>query len=474
MIHPYVKNQSKLIESMCSIKEFNGRFYHNVETTGFYMKEIDMFLTHECFQTKLLQEQFPDYIIDIKTPDMGKQIPTYELNDDIDLTDVQYDVMSKAINSRRNKIFLNLPTAMGKTVIAIQLMISVLSKKVFIMCFRNTILKQWIRMMKEHTNTDMSKVCLIDSGAQLDAILDNNFVQQDCHIFLATPTLLHRFGEKHGWNKINDIFTNLGIGVKIYDEAHRHLGNIIKIDAVTNVYKTIYLSADFKQADEHKNRLYKRVFKNADVFKLDRDVVDDLKYTNAIVIHYSTNPTEEDRKKIFGNNHGFSKFEFMRYEISQKILLNAAKHYISIIQESNKFNSRILVLVSLVEHVELLYEEFKSIYSDSYIIGRFHSKVPEDEKKVVLSSAQIIISTYQSFSTGLDLQGDKIGHILSLDQVNEVEDNQSAGRGRRDDRFDTYYYIFVDDSFPYCIRKLRKRLQYLYNQKIKQIFSLRY
>lgn len=473
-IHPYKRNQSRFLENITSTTITNGNMVYNLPLTGYYMKELSMFVTHDGFDTKFMQSQFPDYRIIVNRTKNGAKIPTYDF-DDITLNQLQYEIVSKTIKSRKNKIYLNLPTATGKTIIGIYLILTVFCEKAFIICYKTEILKQWIKSITTKTGIDPSKVVLLNSSAQLECIYENNFKNQDGYIFLATPSLFNSYGNRYGWDRLDTIFKNLKIGVKIYDEAHRNIPNIVKIDAFTNVNRNIYLSAELRQADDEKTKLYKALFKNGDIFGLSQEKINDLKYTNAIVIHYNTDPTPMDRSLIFeSNGHGFSKFEFMRYELKQGILLEAAKHFVDVIESNNEYNSRILILVSLIEHVDLLYKDFNSIYNDKYIVGRYHSKMDSEEKKMVLDSANIIISTYQSFSTGIDLEGDKIGHILSLDQVNEIEDNQSAGRGRRDERFTTFYYIFVDDSFSYCLRKLKRRLKYLYDQKIKQIFSMKY
>ena len=82
------------------------------------------------------------------------------------------------------------------------------------------------------------------------------------------------------------------------------------------------------------------------------------------------------------------------------------------------------------------------------------------------NTARIIVATYSSFSTGLDAKD--IKYVLSTNQCNKVMDNQSAGRARPlSDGSDAMYFMFVDNGFSYCKRKLKIRLAYLTETKAK-------
>lgn len=471
VIHPYENGQCKTLESYTSI--YNRVYHKRDAVTGFYIEKLKIFVTHYR-DPNFMQMLFPDYLIEFTEPIKSVKIPSYELKDNIILTPLQFQMVNKTVSSNKSRVFLNLPTASGKTILSIHLIISILSERALIICYSKNILNQWVKSLSKNTNINMSKVTLLDKSKQLDLIYENEFNKMDSYIYLCTPTLLSSYGKNYGWDRINAVMENLKIGIKIYDEAHRHISNIIKIDGLTNIKKTIYLSADFNQSGKDKKRLYYYMFNNCAVFTPSEETITELKYTNAVVIAFKSNPSSEEKQSIFNNSFGFSRFEYMRYQMKKGKLLETAKNIIEVIQKTNKFNSKILILVSLIDHVDTIFKDLETIYSGKYIIGRFHSKLTDEERKFTLESAQIIISTYSSLGTGIDIEGNKIQHILSLDQVNEIEDNQSAGRGRRDERFNTFYYIFVDKSINYCVKKLNSRLNYLKKWKIKKIHYIEY
>ena len=148
----------------------------------------------------------------------------------------------------RGEWFVHLQTAYGKTLLSVYLA-SVFNYKTMIMCFSVEILSQWIKTITKKTTFQSDKILLIDSSKILQGILDNTFDYKKYDIFLCTPKILTSFCNKKGYSELNKIFSKIGIGLKIFDEAHRNMANLIKINASTNVRYTLYLSADFGQAD---------------------------------------------------------------------------------------------------------------------------------------------------------------------------------------------------------------------------------
>ena len=95
--------------------------------------------------------------------------------------------------------------------------------------------------------------------------------------------------------------------------------------------------------------------------------------------------------------------------------------------------------------------------------------------KISKNNASIIVATYSSFGTGLDTEN--IKYVLSPNQCNKVMDNQAAGRARPlADGTNALYFIFIDNGFSYCKRKLRIRLNYLNETKSKTstVYRLHY
>ena len=91
----------------------------------------------------------------------------------------------------------------------------------------------------------------------------------------------------------------------------------------------------------------------------------------------------------------------------------------------------------------------------------------ENERESTREFANVIISTYKSFGTGMDIED--IKYVISLNQCNKITANQAAGRSRTlPDGSDSIYFIVTDTGFKYCRQKTKIVLEYLVEQKLKE------
>ena len=153
--------------------------------------------------------------------------------------------------------FINLQTGAGKTVLGAYLSAR-LHKKTMIICFMKDILSQWKDTYIDKTNINPEKILEINSGKWLEDIYLNNSGDPDHDIYLISPSLITSFLNNHPWYQFGEVINDLGIGLFIFDEGHRNMSAMVKINALTNVKYTLYLSADYAQGDYIKEKLYYR------------------------------------------------------------------------------------------------------------------------------------------------------------------------------------------------------------------------
>ena len=302
------------------------------------------------------------------------------------------------------------------------------------------------------------------TGTIIDKILAGDIDPNDYDIFMCTPTLLDRFGNRRSdYSRISDLFELCGIGFLIYDEAHRNVSNIVKLNSIMNIRYQVYLSADFGQGSYDKELMYKEIFRNVPVLTPSKKLQTSLKYTKLVVVNFNTYPDEIEKQEPF-NKYGFSAELYMKYQFKKGTIIDAIKYTIDTILKAND-NYRALILFTNIDHVEAMYDILVKEYPDVNI-GKFHGGVSPDNKLNVKNNSKIIVATYGSFSTGLDAKD--IKYVLSTNQCNKVMDNQSAGRARPlSDGSDAMYFMFVDNGFSYCKKKLKIRLSYLTETKAK-------
>lgn len=463
-ITPYKKRQSSAIEHGTALYD---KVYHRWEEyTGFCLpyNGENVFMTYNRDYSDL-SKMFPTYEIEKMEKVRSKKFssPIHLINVD-KFWEAQTEIIGKIESSLSNENiwFINLQTGQGKTLLGTYLS-TMLNLKTWIFCFSDDILAQWYKEYCKRTDIDTTKILRV-TGNIIDKILVGKIDPSDYDIFMCTPTLLDRFGSRRSdYKRINDLFELCGIGFMIYDEAHRNVSNIVKLNAIMDIRYQVYLSADFGQGSYDKEKMYIDIFKNVPVLTPSKQLQMSLKYTKLVVVNYNTHPSVIEEQEPF-NKYGYSAELYMKYQFKKGILIDAIKYTLDTIIAAND-GYRSLILFTNIEHVDALYTILQHDYSN-YKIGRFHGEVSSDDKDFAKNHADIIVATYSSFSTGLDAKD--IKYVLSTNQCNKIMDNQSAGRARPlSDGSDAMYFMFVDNGFSYCKKKLKTRLAYLTETKAK-------
>lgn len=476
LIVPYGKHQSKYLEKITST--YDEVRHRRNEITGYYIED-DPGIKSSCFITYLhgnqfIQSLFPDYEIVELPKKIGRKLSEdFALNADITPTDVQYGIIHEIINSsvNRHQWFVYLSQGYGKTLLSVYL-ISIFHTRALIMCYSTEILLQWMKTFNKKTTINMSRVLLIDSSALLTKIYKNTFPTHEYDIFMCTPKLLTGYGAKYGYTRIPNILEKMGVGVKIFDEAHRNIANIVKINAFTSIDKTIYLSGDFGQSNPVKEKLYYAMFHSVQVIKPPEDVINTLKYTVAIIMEYDSEPTPTEITSVY-TRRGFSFYNYMKYQFKKKIFFDTLYYILDIIHRTNTGGYKTLILVNLISQCDELYDLITTQYGDKHRIGKFHGKVSEEHKEFSREYADIIIATYQSFGTGIDVSS--IKYVVSTSVCTKIDDNQAAGRARPlSDGSDAFYFMMCDRGFLYSLKKLKERIRYLIETKIKDVKRMKY
>lgn len=475
IITPYTKGDCAQLEKMTSV--YDPVYYKYKELTGFILEYngTPSFITHQN-NPRYIQELFPSYQIEylneIKPIRMEHD---FGLNEDITPTDIQYNILNQILNTSKNikdskEWFVNLQTGYGKTMLSIYLS-SILKHKTLVTCFSSDILKQWISSIKKNTSFNMERLLLIDSSKILKSILDGKFNHSKYDMFFCTPRLLVSFAKRYGYENLYEVIRVIGIGFKVFDEAHRNMGNIVKINATTNVRHTLYLSADFGQSDREVEEKYYRIFYKVPIIRPDEEYQVTMKYTRAVIVEYDSKPLSSDIPSI-NDKYGFNTQYYMEYQMNNGMIFDVVKFILDSIFK-NYDGHKILILLNHIAHVDRMEEFISTHYSNNNRIGRYHSMVTPEEKEFTLNDANIIISTYSSFGTGMDV--DSIRYVLSLNQSGKIEDNQAAGRARpMKDGGDVFYFMVIDKGFRYTTRKLKTRLKYLAETKIKNISRVKF
>lgn len=469
MIDDYLPKDNIELEKSTSYYEKNRHKFMPV--SGFCDKKDVKFLTYKMPEAKL-RAFFPDCeFIKIGVSRFNK-IANVDLGD-FQLRDNQKNVITQMLNIKQPEMFVNIPTATGKTVIGVYF-IAIMHLVSLVVCPSATIMSQWTDTMKRMGFAD--RYTILGSGQQLNDIYKGD-LRYKSDIYLITPMLMTTYGNKYGFSRLAAVLDTLNIGMKFIDEAHKNLGAIVRLNAITSFYKTIYLSADFYRASAYTRKQFFDVFNYVPIIKMDENELEHLKHINAVVYPYHSHPSMSEAASIVtqGKYH-WSHWEFARYEFSKGIILDYVDKILDKIipntENSNNRPNKILILTIMVEHADLLYDHIYEKYGKLRTVGKFHSKLT-DEERYEGKQQDIIIATYQAFSVGVDITVPNIQHVISTSPVDVITHNQAAGRCRPIEGEESYYWILEDADFDFCVHNTDNAMRYLAKSRVKKIITIK-
>ena len=469
IVSPYKRGLLRSVER--STSSYDHVYHKSVEETGFLVNNFgggSAFITHSVSPELLLPLIDRGYTLykmpwNIPKP-LGSRLT---LQIDTQLRDYQGDIVVEIMQTSNHyhEWFINLQTDMGKTITGIEL-IHQFGTKAMVVCFRNVILNQWKEKLMDKTTAVAERIHFINGSKELEKMYNGEFPTDDYDIYLVNPATLTSYFRSHDYRHMHRIFDELGIGTLIYDEAHRNMGLVVKMNATTNTRATIYLSADYAQGELRREDRYYDIFKNTKIIRMEKDQAEEYKHTKILVVDFDTKPSVNDTVSI-NNKYGYSADNYMKYEFKKGRILEVLRHLVENIIKTRKPEYRTLIFFTNKWAADEAYNYLSGFFADSGVtFGEYHGDIPEDHKEWARKKADVLIATYSSLNTGFDEEN--IKYVIGTNQSNKIEDNQTSGRGRpMKDGTDNVYMMLVDVGFSYCKKKLRQRLGYLMETKAK-------
>lgn len=365
----------------------------------------------------------------------GVQIK-YMPRDNVQLTALKF--MCGQEKYQRNKYLsqlgVNLNTGKGKTYASIA-SVAFLGIKTIIITYSTRLLDQWSKCIQEYTNVKQEEICMLTGSSKINRTLKEG---GDRYKFLLVShsTLASYAKANGGYDSIGDLFRELKIGIKIYDEAHICTNSMYSIDFHTDVFKTYYVTATPARSNEQENHILKFAFKNIpsiDLFDEESDP-----HTHVIAIKYNSHPDIRILNDC-KNKYGLDRNKYTNYVVTSPwfyklltLLLNRIIH----------FGGKTLIYIGTIEAMDIVYDWIiKNFPEFRYNTCVLNSTVSDKE---IANRNQIILSTTKSAGTGVDIRGLKRTIVLAEPFKSEVLCRQTLGRTRD---YDTEYIEVVDRGF---------------------------
>lgn len=430
---PFIERQFSIYNKTYHRLEPKGMHYNASQQTLYIPRCSDIVALERYFNQDAYVDQSVDNIR--KTGPIGLK---YTPRDETQIEAIKFLLSMDKYNANRNRtmLSLNLNTGKGKSYCSIA---SIGYMGIASMIITDTVgcLDQWENYIIEYTDIKREEIYRI-SGSPSIAKLFNRDINQ-YKIFLAPHATLKSYGDNQGWENISALFKYLGIGLKLYDEAHLDFDNMAMIDSYTNTNLTVYLTATMARSNLEEDQIFQKYFRTVpsiDLFDEEEDP-----HTEYVGIKYNSNPNPMDISRC-KNNYGMDRNKYTNYVVHQQefqnmlhILLDKA------LSKPGKCLWYIGTNEAIVYVRDWIYNNYPELIGN---VGIYTSIVPKEVRHLQLDR-KIILSTTKSAGAAMDIQG--LAEVANIAEPfkSKVLAQQTLGRTRASD---TIYKDLVDIGFP--------------------------
>lgn len=359
---------------------------------------------------------------------------------------------SSNINDRQ--LFLVKTMGFGKTFCA-SVGICEFDAKTLIITHRESLRGQWVNSLYKMTGFSKKDVHEITSSDEIYNIVYGN-ISMNCDVYLMTHSTF-RAGLKrlNAFSDMRYLTKNLGIGMKIIDEAHLEFRNTLLMDFLFNVSRNLYLTATDGRSSKEENSIFKYVFSNATFYRKMNTVssTQPSKWVNYVRIELNSHcPSNVYRYRVNGGR-GMSAITYGKWVIAndkKQTHFKCCRDILRMIFE-NDAEAKVIVFMPLIDlcddaayffRMQLNYDDSFEFDLNIKTINSHNSKNDNERNK----HADVIVTTIASCGTGTDIHG--ITDIISCSPlVSKITAAQVFGRIRYCGKICHYYDIW-DSSVP--------------------------
>ena len=352
----------------------------------------------------------------------------------------------------KSQLAINSTTGSGKTFVTVAGICYTGSRAIIITSSTNW-LNQWRDKILEYTNLSKKQIYMIIGKSSIDKLIARDDVL-NYQIFLASHSTIRSYGDKNGWNKVDELFKMLKCSMKIFDEAHLYFDNMAKIDYHSNTKKTIYLTATPARSNKEEDIIYKEYFRNVPSIELFDENKDP--HVNYVGLLYNSHPSAYDIRNFSRGQYKFDRNIYTKYLVEQPYF----KKLVSILIDMTlPMDGKVLIYIgvndAIVKVYEYILENFPFLANH---IGIYTTLVDKDIKEEALKK-KYILSTTKSCGAASDIANLVCTIVLAEPFKSHVLARQTLGRCRADNT------MYID-----CVDTGAYRTNMYYKQK-KSIFS---
>lgn len=443
-IHNYHLGDNKVIEDKLSV--WNkvshtriplGRYYDEDLEVLYLPRGMDVGGLEQLFQS----EAYFDYKFD--KPDIIEPFGMkYKPRDETQREALEFTlgINKYARIKNASQLSVNLDTGVGKTYVAI-FTADYLQYRTMIITSELGWLEQWKDRILEYTNLSIDDLCFVSGMGVLNRLRTGMKDPKQYSFYLASHRTLQMYGQKFGWERLGELFQHLGIGMKVFDEAHKYFVNMSMIDFFTNTKKTLYLTATPYLSDKFENYVFQTYFKNVPKIQF----YDESRYNRShyINISYNSRPAPKDLK--FCANRIY-KFSIVNYCANVFTRPNVYKVLTIVLYMAATHKGKILFYIGRNDAIKMIKNWIEvnfPLFAGS--IGIYNGTIPKD-KKIYQLDNKIILSNVKSSGACSDISD--LAFVCPIAEPSASAQIAKQMKGRLD-RFngDTYFIDITDRGF---------------------------
>lgn len=450
-------NAMYMLSPLIDMLTYEDEFAEETKTLGFiYDEETDTLYLHKGVDLKYLQRLLVNMEVTYKPYDQYRpmrfeyeEVIAPRNNDQVDVINFIAGLHQHAGNINESQLFLVKKPGFGKTFCS-GVGLCKYGKKTLIIMHRDALRKQWLYSLYNMSGLSSKEVHEIDSSEELYAIAHND-INPDYDVYLMTHATFRAGMKRIGHLKeAMNITKNLGIGMKIIDEAHLEFKDTLLMDVVFNVKRNVYLTATDGRSSKDENSIFRHVFSNTLFYKPSSLLSNDgpKKWVEYISVCVNSHCNPNIYRYRVAGGRGMNPASYGKWVIQydkKNTHFNCCLDILKIMYEKDQY-AKVLLFMPLIDLCEecayflkkkLGMDKNFSYDLDIRTINSKNSKKDNDYAK----RADVIITTIASCGTGTDIPG--ITGIISCSPfVSGITAEQVFGRIRYCGKVCQYYDIY--------------------------------
>lgn len=458
---------------------YEDEFVEETKTLGFmYDENTDTLYLHKGVDIEYMRKLLMDTEIKFNLfhPYQNMNFEYEEIiaprdDDQVDVINFIAGLADHQGNCDASQIFLVKKPGFGKTFCS-GVGLCKIGVKTLIIMHRDSLRGQWDKSLNKMCGLTSREVHEISSTEELAAIAYGTY-KPNYDVYLMTHATF-RAGLKR-LNTMDDaanITKNLGIGLKIVDEAHLEFRDTLLMDFCFNVKRNLYLTATDGRSSKDENSIFRHVFASAVYYKPSAFLTDSnrpKKWTDYISIAVNTHCNPNMYKYRVNGGRGMNSASYGKWVIAydkKKTHFKCCKEILKMIYDKDP-HAKVLVFMPLIDLCqdfafyvtsELDKDQHFMYDLDIRTINSKNSKKDNDRAK----HSDVIVTTIGSCGTGTDIPG--ITAIISCTPYcSHITAEQVFGRIRYCGKVCQYYDLY-DTSVPmdmFWWRARSKKLKHL-------------